>query len=103
MTGAQTDHNRSEIEDAAREFRRRGLPVDNFVQDWKYWGAYGWSPVWDESLYPDPAGMVQELHDTYDVRFMVSVWSKFQNRQFLEPLRRGGELLDAASIWVSFL
>ena len=44
--------------------------MDNFVQDWKYWGAYGWSPVWDESLYPDPAGMVQELHDTYDVRYL---------------------------------
>jgi alpha-glucosidase (family GH31 glycosyl hydrolase) len=35
-------HNRTELVGAAAEFRSRGLPIDNIVQDWKYWGHYGW-------------------------------------------------------------
>jgi alpha-D-xyloside xylohydrolase len=60
----------------AREFRDRKLPIDMIVQDWQYWGKYGWNAMkFDESNYPDPAKMVQELHDM-DMRLMVSVWSK---------------------------
>lgn len=60
----------------AREFRDRGLPMDVIVQDWQYWGKYGWNAMrFDEGYYPDPAKMVEELHDM-DARMMLSVWSK---------------------------
>lgn len=60
----------------AKEFRNRHLPVDMIVQDWQYWGKYGWNAMkFDEADYPDPAKMVGDLH-RMNMRLMVSVWSK---------------------------
>ncbi|HEU6447444.1 MAG TPA: glycoside hydrolase family 31 protein [Verrucomicrobiae bacterium] len=59
---------------AAAEFRRRQIPLDLIVQDWKYWGPHGWgSYEWDLQNYPDPAHMIRTLHDEH-VKFMISVW-----------------------------
>ena len=39
------------------QYRRRGLPLDNIVQDWFYWPEDQWgSHCFDASRYPDPAG-----------------------------------------------
>jgi alpha-D-xyloside xylohydrolase len=66
---------RREIMDVAREYRKRSIPLDVIVQDWQYWGKYGWSSMlWDESTYPDPAGMIDSLHNIYHVKYLVSVW-----------------------------
>lgn len=66
----------AEILSNAREFRTRNIPMDVIVQDWQYWGKYGWNAMrFDETGYPDPAGMIKELH-ALDTRFMLSVWSK---------------------------
>tara|TARA_R110002050_G_scaffold268550_1_gene410670 strand:- start:5081 stop:7732 length:2652 start_codon:yes stop_codon:yes gene_type:complete len=65
-----------ELLENAKEFRERNLPMDLIVQDWQYWGKYGWNAMkFDEDKYPDPAKMVEELHDM-NMRLMVSVWSK---------------------------
>lgn len=56
------------------EFRKRQLPVDAIVQDWQYWGKYGWGvPKFDESNYPDPASFIRRLHDL-NAHFSISVW-----------------------------
>ena len=69
-------HSSDEILENLDEFRRRKLPVDVMVQDWQYWGKYGWNAMrFDEAHYPDPAGLVQKLHER-NARFMLSVWSK---------------------------
>jgi alpha-D-xyloside xylohydrolase len=69
-------HSSEEILATAREFRARKLPCDMIVQDWQYWGKYGWNAMrFDEDHYPDPAGMIRDLHGM-DMRFMLSVWSK---------------------------
>jgi len=69
-------HSSDEILATAREFRRRNLPCDMIVQDWQYWGKYGWNAMrFDEDHYPDPAGLIRDLH-AIDMRFMLSVWSK---------------------------
>jgi alpha-D-xyloside xylohydrolase len=69
-------HSSQEILDTAAEFRKRDLPLDVIVQDWQYWGKYGWNAMkWDERYYPDPKGMIDRLH-ARNVRLMVSVWSK---------------------------
>ena len=48
-------HTQEEILDVGAEFRKRKLPVDALVQDWQYWGKYGWNAMkFDESNYPDP-------------------------------------------------
>ena len=59
-----------ELLTAANNFRERRLPLDAVVQDWLYWGDLGWGPVWDPTNYPDPAGLVDELH-SIDLHFMV--------------------------------
>jgi len=66
-----------QILDTAVEFRQRQIPVDAFVQDWQYWGRYGWNAMkFDESAYPDPAEMMTALHKE-DFHLMISVWAKF--------------------------
>ncbi len=56
------------------EFRKRQLPIDLLVQDWQYWGHYGWgAAAWDEKNYPDPKAMVDQLHQLH-CKFMLSVW-----------------------------
>lgn len=58
------------------EFRKRQLPLDVIVQDWQYWGKYGWNAMkFDEKDYPNPAKLVSQLHGL-NTRLMLSVWSK---------------------------
>ena len=65
-----------ELLNTAKRFREEQIPIDLIVQDWQYWGKYGWNAMrFDEESYPDPAGMVRELHDM-DMKLMISVWSK---------------------------
>ncbi|HKW17973.1 MAG TPA: TIM-barrel domain-containing protein [Terriglobales bacterium] len=70
-------HSQQEILDTAAEFRRRHIPVDALVQDWQYWGKYGWNAMkFDETYYPNPRKMLDQLH-AEDLHMMISVWSKF--------------------------
>src|SRR5579872_1659487 len=63
--------------DTAAEFRKRKIPVDVLVQDWQYWGKYGWNALrFDESDYPNPAEMMSDLHKQ-DLHMVISVWGKF--------------------------
>lgn len=65
-----------EILDTVAEFRRRQIPMDVIVQDWRYWGKYGWNAMrFDESDYPDPTKMIDQLHQE-DVHLVASVWPK---------------------------
>lgn len=67
-----------EVLDTVREFRRRGIPLDNIVQDWFYWREDDWgSHDFDPSRFPDPEGMIATLHDDLHARIMISVWPKF--------------------------
>lgn len=66
-----------QILDAAAEFRRRRIPVDVLVQDWQYWGKYGWNAMrFDEGFYPDPGAMMDALHRE-NLHLAISVWAKF--------------------------
>ena len=66
-----------ELLETLREFRRRGIPVDNMVQDWQYWLPDQWgSHEFDPERYPDPKGMVDTVH-ALGARYMISVWPKF--------------------------
>jgi alpha-D-xyloside xylohydrolase len=66
-----------QILDTAAGFRKRHIPVDAFVQDWLYWGKYGWNAMkFDESKYSDPARMMDLLHQK-NLHLVISVWPKF--------------------------
>jgi alpha-D-xyloside xylohydrolase len=66
-----------QILDTAAEFRKRQIPVDALVQDWQYWGKYGWNAMrFDESEYPNPTEMMSSLH-RQNFHLVISVWAKF--------------------------
>ena len=66
-----------QVLDAAAEFRREKIPVDVIVQDWQYWGKYGWNAMrFDERNYPDPKEMMSALHRE-NFHMVISVWAKF--------------------------
>ncbi len=70
-------HSQQEILDTAAEFRKRKIPVDALVQDWQYWGKYGWNAMkFDEDHYPQPKEMMDQLH-AKDVHMLISIWSRF--------------------------
>jgi len=80
-----------ELVSTARMFRERGIPIDIIVQDWRYWGKYGWNAFkFDEDSYPDPRRMVEELH-SINVRLVISIWPIFgeETEIFREAERMG--------------
>lgn len=65
-----------EVLSAAREYHRRGLPLDLIVIDYYHWKHDGdW--CFDSDYWPDPAAMVKELNEM-GTRCMVSVWPTIQ-------------------------
>ncbi len=92
----------AELLENAREFRRRGIPVDVIVQDWQWWGKHGWNAMrFDEDKYPDPAEMIRELHDM-NMRFMLSVWSKIdRNSDLGKEVNSHGYYLPGTE-WIDF-
>lgn len=76
------DHYQSSSELLAVEqgYRKNNIPVDVIVQDWQYWSPYVWgSQLMDPSRYPDPAGLVTQLHAA-NVHTMISIWPLYQTR-----------------------
>jgi alpha-D-xyloside xylohydrolase len=68
---------RDELFSTALQFRKLKFPIDNIVQDWQYWGDYGWSALlFDEKIFPKPKEMIDILHKN-NFHFMISVWSVF--------------------------
>jgi alpha-D-xyloside xylohydrolase len=70
--------NQEQLLDVAREYHRRGLPVDVIVCDffhWPYMGDYRF----DEEFFPDPEAMCRELNEM-GTELMVSVWPQVDLR-----------------------
>lgn len=84
----------AEVLEVAREYKRRGLPLDVIVIDFFHWTRMGeWR--FDPACWPDPAAMVTEL-EAMGVRVMVSVWPSVNpNAETFEELDRGGLLVRA--------
>lgn len=91
-----------ELLENAKEFRKRDIPIDMIVQDWQYWGKYGWNAMrFDEENYPDPAQMVRELHNE-NIRLMISVWAKVDEESAVgAKAKELGYLLPGID-WVDF-
>jgi len=60
----------------ASEYRKRKIPIDYIVQDWNYWGGNQyWSGMqWDRKFYPNPDSLINELHNRYKLKLMISIW-----------------------------
>lgn len=92
-------NSQEEIVSVAREFRRRGIPIDIIVQDWMYWGKYGWNAFkFEEERYPDPARMVKDLHDA-GVRLAISIWPFFgENTEIYREAAELGHLIPGTGL-----
>ena len=92
----------AELLENAREFRERKLPIDMIVQDWQYWGKYGWNAMkFDEDRYPDPGSMMKELHEM-NVRLMISVWSKIDAQSEVGKQAKEKGYYIPGSDWIDF-
>jgi alpha-D-xyloside xylohydrolase len=65
-----------QILNVAHQYREKHIPVDNIVQDWFWWVTMG-DPVFDAKRYPDPKGMLDDLHQSH-FHLMISVWPFFR-------------------------
>ena len=95
-------HSSDEILQTANRFRQEQLPLSVIVQDWQYWGKYGWNAMqFDEDFYPDPKALTDSLHKM-DVRLMVSVWSKIdKNSEVGRQMERDGNYIPGTD-WIDF-
>ncbi len=93
----------AELLDVVREFRARGLPLDCIVQDWQHWPEGLWGQKsFDPSRFPDPAGLVDELHGL-GVRLMVSIWPNMHgDGDDRRDFESHGQLLADASTYDAF-
>ena len=95
-------HSQKEILETASEFRRKKLSVDLMVQDWQYWGKYGWNAMrFDETDYPAPREMTDSLH-RMGMRLMLSVWSKVDQNSVLGKRLADKSYYIPGTPWVDF-
>ena len=64
--------NQEQLLETAREFKRRGIPIDLIVIDFFHWPLMG-DFRFDAEFWPDPKAMADELHEM-GIKLMVSVW-----------------------------
>ncbi len=91
-----------EILENVEGFRKNSIPLNVIVQDWQWWGKYGWNALrFDEDRYPDPASLTASLHDK-GVRLMLSVWSKVDRSSVIgRKLNEKGYYVDGTD-WIDF-
>lgn len=82
------------------EFRKKKLPMDVIVQDWQYWGKYGWGvPKFDETNYPDPKKFIKQLHDL-NAHLSVSVWENLDKKSEVAKPYVAKDLYIPNSPWI---
>lgn len=70
--------NQEELLAVAREYKRRGLPLDAIVIDFFHWTMQG-DFRFDPKHWPDPDGMIRELKEL-GIETVVSVWPTIDER-----------------------
>ena len=95
-------HSSQEILETANRFKAEQMPVSMLVQDWQWWGKYGWNAMqFDETYYPDPKALTDSLHKM-DIRLMLSVWSKIdKNSEVGKQMERDGYYIPGTD-WIDF-
>ena len=95
-------HSSEEILQTANRFREEQIPIDMIVQDWQYWGKYGWNAMrFDEDHYPDPKALTDSLHKM-NIQFMVSVWSKIDKRSEVGQQMLNDGYYIPGTDWIDF-
>lgn len=93
----------SELISVVKEYRKRNIPLDYIIQDWLTWedGLWG-QKSFDASRYPDPEGMMKEIHDM-GAHAMISIWPNMQgNCPNQLELQKEGKMLGNQSTYNAF-
>ena len=86
--------NQEELLNVAREYHKRGIPVDVIVIDFYHWPKCG-DYRFDENDFPDPKAMVEELNN-YGMELMVSVWPQVNlTSENYEEMKQKGLLVKS--------
>ena len=95
-------HSSQEILETANRFRKEEMPLSLIVQDWQYWGKYGWNSMkFDEEFYPDPKALTDSLHQM-GVRLMLSVWSKIDKNSDVGRQMVRDQYYIPGTDWIDF-
>ena len=91
-----------ELLENAHRLKDEGYRTSVIVQDWQWWGKYGWNAMqFDEGKYPDPKAMTDELH-AMDMKLMLSVWSKIdKNSEVGRQMNAAGYYIKGTD-WIDF-
>jgi alpha-D-xyloside xylohydrolase len=86
-----------ELLGVAHKYRQLHIPADNIVQDWFWWYTMG-EPVFDKARYPDPPGMVEDLHKNR-FHLMISFWPYFRpGTKTYEDMDKRGFFIDKTKV-----
>ncbi len=87
----------------AREYKRRGIPLDVIVCDFFHWPKMG-DYRFEEEFFPDPAAMVREVKEL-GAEMMVSVWPQIdhQSENFNEMRDKGLLVRPEAGVNIGML
>lgn len=86
-----------ELLGVAHKYRQLHIPADNIVQDWFWWYTMG-EPVFDKARYPDPPGMVEDLHKN-KFHLMISFWPYFRpGTKTYEDMDKRGFFIDKTKV-----
>ncbi|WP_321332126.1 TIM-barrel domain-containing protein [uncultured Bacteroides sp.] len=86
-----------EITGVVEKYRDLKVPLDNIVQDWRYWGIE--ENVWNSTefgnpKFPDPKAMIDKIHKS-NAHIMISVWPSFgDSTAIYKELNEKGLLLN---------
>jgi len=86
-----------ELLGVAHKYRQLHIPADSIVQDWFWWYTMG-EPVFDKARYPDPPGMVNDLHKN-KFHLMISFWPYIRpGTKTYEDMDKRGLLIDKTKV-----
>lgn len=84
--------NQKQLLDVAREYKRRGLPINVIVCDFFHWPKCG-DFRFEEEFFPAPEEMVRELKEM-GIELMVSVWPQVDEKsENYDAMREQGLLV----------
>jgi len=92
-----------EITGVVDTYRALKVPLDNIVQDWRYWGMEekDWnSTAFGNPDFPDPKEMIDKIHKNH-AHVMISVWPSFGNNTVIYNELNQNKMLFDFKTWPS--
>ena len=92
-----------EIVEVVEKYRKLNVPLDNIVQDWRYWGME--EDTWNATEFgnpnfSDPKGVIDKIHNQH-AHVMISVWPSFGEKTAIYDELNQNKMLYDFKTWPS--